>query len=137
MAAAIESTFHIPGMNPMRLMHCHYEFVQPDDLKGRPKAGVRSGFIRLSLLGADNGALCSWGVDPLKALDGHIIFKDLEGRTLKTLFFYDTYCVRYKEVFIAGGDTAAYTFDLSLTARRINLDNKLHDNNWLDWMPHQ
>ncbi|MEZ0611147.1 type VI secretion system tube protein TssD [Fibrella sp. WM1] len=137
MAASFESTFHIPGMDPMVLMHCHYQFNQPDDVRGRPNAGVRSGLIRVTLLGTDNGTLASWGVDPLKALSGKIVFKDSEGGTLKTLQFYDTYCVEYREVFVSGSTTAAYTFDLGLTARRINLNNAEHDNMWLDWKPGQ
>lgn len=133
MAASFESTFHIPGMDPMTLMHCRYQFNQTEDVKGRPKAGVRSGLIRVSLLGTDNGTLASWGIDPKKALNGQIIFKDLNGGTLKTLDFVDTYCVYYREVFVSGAADAAFSIDLGLTARRLTIDGQDHDNLWSDW----
>jgi hypothetical protein len=135
MAASFASTFHIPGMDPMTLMTCHYHFNQPDDVKGRPKAGVRSGLIKVTLLGSDNGTLASWGIDPEKAVDGHIVFKDMNGGTLKTLYFKETYCVEYREQFVSGATNAAYSFELALTARRMNLNNADHDNQWLDWKP--
>lgn len=130
MAASIASTFHLPGMEPLMVMHCHYQFTQPDDVRGRPKADVRSG---LTLLGNDNGTLANWGINPLKTISGHILFKNPEGGTLKTLHFYDTYCVDYREVFVSGSTEAAYTFELGLTARRLNLNNADHDNMWSDW----
>jgi hypothetical protein len=135
MAASFASTFHVPGMPAMTLMTCHYHFYQPDDVKGRPSAGVRSGLIRVTLLGTDDGTLASWGIDPLKAINGHIVFKDMDGGTLKTLYFYDTYCVEYRETFVSGAANAAYTFELGLTARRINLNNADHDSQWSDWKP--
>ena len=133
MASSFESVFHLSGMDPMTLMHCDYRFNQSEDVKGRPNAGVRSGLIQVTLLGTDNGALASWGIDPVKALGGKIVFKDPEGGTLKTLQFYDAYCVYYHEAFVSGSASAAYSFDLGITARRITLDGQEHDSQWLDW----
>ncbi len=135
MAASFASEFHLSNCPVLVVMRCHYNFHQPTDVKGRPKAGVRSGLIRITLLGDDNGALTNWAADPMKALKGHIVFKDINGGTLRTLYFEDTYCVDYAETHAPGNTEAAYVFELGLTARRIAIDNTKHDNMWLDWKP--
>ena len=135
MAASFASEFHLSQCPVLTVMRCSYSFFQPTNVKGRPKAGVRSGLIRITLLGADNGVLTNWATDPMKAAKGKIIFKDLTGGTLRTLYFEDTYCVDYVEDHAPGTSGVAYVFELGLSARRITIDTTKHDNMWLDWKP--
>lgn len=135
MAASIASEFHLDSMPGfLFLQTCNYRFTQPTDGKGRPSAGVRAGLISATMLGDDNSALTFWAVNPTKALNGHILFRDIDGREMKRLDFTDAYCVRYYESFVVGSSVAAYRFEIGITARQMTLDGNLHDSQWSDYL---
>lgn len=117
------------------ILTCDYQMSQPTDPRGRPTAGVRSGLLRVSLMGANYQVLTHWAINPFKAHDGEIVFKDRSGKTLKTLTFKQGYCVSYREIFMPfDGEAVAYSFDLGITAAKITLlGDALHDSQWLDW----
>ena len=133
MAAAFSAEL-IVSSKTFTVLTCEYSLSQPTDPRGRPSAGVRSGLIRISIVGTDYAVLTEWAVNPDKYLDGTIYFRDLIGGTLKTLRFEKGYCVSYREIFTPHeGTTAAYTFDIGITAAKMHLNGTLHDNQWLDW----
>ena len=133
MAASFASEFHVGG-KVFTVLTCDYSLSQPTDPRGRASAGVRGGLIRVTLTGNDYAVLTNWAIDPFKGLDGEIVFKNSIGGTLKTVKFKQTYCVSYREIFTPhDGVTAAYSFDLGLTASKLFFGVTLHDNQWLDW----
>lgn len=135
MAASFAADFYVAGkIPPYRVLTCEYHLTQPVDPKGRPSAGVRSGLIRVSLVGNDYATLTDWAIRPDLAYNGRIIFKDLTSQIMKVLTFEQCYCVSYREIFTPHhGIDSAYTFDLGLTAAKMELNGMLHDNQWLDW----
>ena len=134
MAASFSAEFFVSDAR-FTVITCDYQLSQPTDPRGRPTAGVRSGLLRISLMGANYQALTYWAIDPFTAYDGEIIFKDIVGKTFKTLTFKQGYCVSYREVFTPhNGEAVAYSFDLGITAAKVTLlGDTLHDNQWLDW----
>lgn len=135
MAASFSSDLLVSGKT-FTVLTCEYTLSQPTDPRGRPSAGVRSSLLRISLVGADYAVLTEWAINPRKVLNGKIIFRDTKGATLKTLSFEKAYCVSYREIFTPhDGTTAAYTFDIGITAAKILLNGTLHDSQWLDWQP--
>ncbi|WP_288427508.1 type VI secretion system tube protein TssD [uncultured Spirosoma sp.] len=133
MAASFAADLLISGKT-FTVLTCEYTLSQPTDPRGRPSAGVRSGLLRISLVGSDYAVLTEWAINPRKALNGQITFRNMGGQTLKTLSFEKGYCVSYREIFTPHeGVTAAYTFDIGITAAKVLLNGTLHDNQWLDW----
>lgn len=133
MPASFSAEFHVSGRRFI-VVTCEYQLSQPTDPRGRPTAGVRGGLIRLTVVGNTYQVLTNWAVDPFKALDGKIVFRNMDGAVFKTLSFEQAYCVSYREIFTPhDGLAAAYTFDLGLTAAKVSLNGTLHDNQWLDW----
>ncbi len=133
MAASFSADLLVSGKT-FTVLTCEYSLSQPTDPRGRPSAGVRSGLLRISIVGTDYAVLTEWAINPKKALDGKVSFHDDKGGTLKTLSFEKGYCVSYREIFTPHeGVTAAYTFDIGITAAKILLNGTLHDNQWLDW----
>lgn len=115
---------------------CHYTLSQPTDTRGRAAAGVRSGLIQITITGDDYQTLAEWGVNPLRALNGTLVYKDDIGATFKTVRFEQGYCVSYEEEFTPHtGLTPSYTFHLGVTAAKMFLNETLHDNMWMDWKP--
>ncbi len=140
MAASFEAFLHLDGISRLkqaasyRVLTCEYHFSQPTDPRGRPSAGVRSGLIRVSLVGNNYVPLTEWAIQPNKWYNGKLSFKDRKDGTLKVLDFEHCYCVSYREIFTPhDGIDSAYTFDLGLTAAKMHLNGMLHDNQWLDW----
>lgn len=134
MAASFSADLLVSGKT-FTVLTCEYTLSQPTDPRGRPSAGVRSGLLRITIVGTDYAVLTEWAINPRKALDGWLTFYDTKGATLKTLSFEKGYCVSYREIFTPHeGAMAAYTFDIGITASKINLNGTLHDNQWLDWM---
>ncbi len=134
MAASFSAEFTVSGKT-FNVLTCEYTLSQPTDPRGRPSAGVRSGLLRISLVGTEYAVLTEWAINPQKALNGHVVFRNLIGGTLKTLAFEKGYCVSYREIFTPHeGVTAAYTFDIGITAAKVHLNGTLHDNQWLDWL---
>ena len=134
MAASFAADFYVGSAPPFRVLTCEYHLTQPTDPKGRPSAGVRSGLIRISLVGNDFATLTRWAIEPDLAYNGKIVFRDITLQTLKTLTFEQCYCVSYREIFTPhDGIDSAYTFDLGLTAAKMELNGMQHDNQWLDW----
>ena len=133
MAASYSADF-IVSNKTFTVLTCEYTLSQPTDPRGRASAGVRSGLIRVSLVGTDYAVLTEWAINPKKYLDGEVFFRDDKGARLKALIFKKGYCVSYREIFTPHeGVTAAYTFDIGITAPIIFLNGTLHDNQWLDW----
>ncbi|RIV25433.1 hypothetical protein DYU11_09040 [Fibrisoma montanum] len=133
MAASFSADFVVSNKT-FTVLTCEYTLSQPTDPRGRASAGVRSGLIRISIVGTDYAVLTEWAIDPKKYLDGVVYFRDLIGGTLKTIKFEKGYCVSYREIFTPHeGVTAAYTFDIGITAAKVYLNGTLHDNQWLDW----
>ena len=115
---------------------CHYSLGQPTDVRGRAIAGTRSGIISLSITGADYQILSEWGINPTKAYDGEILYKDTTNKNalFKTISFVQGYCVQYDEEFTPhSGVVATYQFHLGVTAAKMYLNGVLHDNMWSDW----
>jgi len=124
------------GGQSFRVLTCEYSLSQPTDPRGRASAGVRSGLLRISLLGSDYAMLTEWAVNPRKALDGEVAFYNDIGGTYKTLSFEKGYCVSYREMFSPhDGASASYMFDIGITAAKIDLNGTSHDNQWIDWQP--
>ena len=133
MAASYSADFTISNKTFI-VLTCEYTLSQPTDARGRASAGVRSGLIRISLVGTDYAILTEWAINPRKFYDGVVLFRDGKGGKLKTLEFEKGYCVSYREIFTPhDGVTSAYTFDIGITAAKIRLNDTLHDNQWLDW----
>lgn len=133
MAASYSAEFVVSG-KVFTVLTCEYSLSQPTDSRGRASAGVRSGLIRISIVGTDYGVLTEWAINPKKSMSGNFIFRDLMGGTFKTLSFEKGYCVSYREIFTPhDGVAAAYTFDLGITAAKMYMNGVLHDNQWLDW----
>lgn len=133
MAASFSADF-IVANKTFTVLTCEYSLSQPTDPRGRPSAGVRSGLIRISIVGTDYTVLTEWAINPDKYHEGYVYFRNDIGGTLKTLRFEKGYCVSYREIFTPHeGVTAAYTFDIGITAAKIHLNGTLHDNQWLDW----
>lgn len=134
MAASFYAELIVSGTS-FKILTCDYQMSQPTDPRGRPTAGVRSGLLRVSLMGANYQVLTHWAINPFKAHDGEIAFKDQSGKLFKSLKFTQGYCVSYREYFTPfNGEAVAYSFDLGITAATITLlGDALHDNQWLDW----
>ncbi len=137
MAGSFKAKFFAKVVQPegVDVIKAKVSFRQPVDVKGRPKAGVRSDIIYLTLLGNDLAALTNWAMDPMKAIGGRIEYVDLVGGTMRTVTFKDGYCVHYKENMVTSDDVAAYQFEIGITAREISMDGTLHDNLWSNWIP--
>ncbi|MCX6216955.1 type VI secretion system tube protein TssD [Spirosoma sp.] len=136
MAASFSAEFILPDAGAsFRVLTCDYQLSQMTDQRGRPTAGVRSGLLRIAIMGANYQSLTHWAIDPFKAHDGSIVFKDLVGKTFKTITFTQGYCVSYREIFTPhDGEAVVYRFDLGITAAQVTLlGDTLHDNQWLDW----
>ncbi len=131
MAASFETKLSVGGQTHT-LNQCTYRFFQPVDHMGRAKAGVRSGLIRVTILGNNHDTLSHWAIDPFKMFDGSILHKDLINGTMKTVDFKKAYCVSYQEILIPNTSSIAYEFHLGISAGQIDYNGVMHDNQWSD-----
>lgn len=136
MASAFKSEFSVSGLSSaLELKNSNLTFSQSIDRRGRADSGVRSGLLRVSVLGSDEGVLANWAADPTSAKSGYMVYRDPNGGTLQRIEFKDAYCVTYHEVFQVGSENtdSSYIIHLGLTSRQLIVDGNVHDNLWLDW----
>lgn len=114
------------------VVNCSYEFSQATSERGRASAKVRSGLLTLHLDVPDGDQLLAWATDPLKKLNGYLIFQETNRPVARErLSFEDGFCVSYEEIFVSGTDTAgAYRCVLQISAAKLMLGTFEKDNAW-------
>lgn len=114
------------------VVNCAYEFSQATSERGRAVAKVRSGLVTLQLDVPEGDALLAWATDPHKKMSGFLVFEETDRPIAReVLAFEDGFCVSYKEMFVAGSDSAgAYRCLLQISAAKLTLNAAEKDSAW-------
>lgn len=107
---------------------------QETDSLGRPASPTLGGTIEcvMSAPGSDKPFLLQWMFSPTMQEDGRIILmQDVPQSTLKTISFFNAYCIGLQTVFMPG-DTGGGSLQMQvrLSPQRVAVGVIVHDNNW-------
>jgi Hemolysin coregulated protein Hcp (TssD)/Novel toxin 16 len=113
---------------------------QETDELGRPASPVHGGAIvcTLAATGQQDSFLTQWMLHPEMQHDGKVRLIDPEsGATMKTISFFNAYCVRMDFSFLPGlGNTLgsngrpSSTMQVQINPQRVAVGPIIHDNNW-------
>jgi hypothetical protein len=114
----------------MNVLICSYRFKQGTDATGKPTSIPQGGYITLVVESTKSTDLFDWMIHPTGLKNGMVTFyrRDTNSK-LKTLEFFEAYCVDYQEDFDHKGEMPMQiTFTLS--AKTIKLNDSEFKNNW-------
>jgi Hemolysin coregulated protein Hcp (TssD) len=105
---------------------------QAVDARSRPASLSRGGIMVMEFdTPSDNDAITDWMANPVKQLDGSIIFKNQnQDSTMKTINFYNAYCINMIERFDGTMDSSNMKTTITVSPERINVGGVELDNKW-------
>ena len=113
-----------------KLIECSFDYHQPTDYNGMPRAKVRAGSI-LAVVDFDGQeSLITWAGNDTTTRNGKIIYYKADGTGIKfTLDFKDAYCSDlyvYQNNLVGGGVLS----EIKINAREMTISGHTHTNNW-------
>ncbi|CVK15809.1 hypothetical protein Ga0061079_103119 [Apibacter mensalis] len=113
------------------ILNINYSLAQETDPTGRPSSQTRGGRIEVSIESTGETDIFEWMTNSFERKDGKIIFIKMDtNTTLKELYFFDGYVVKYKENFDSYGKIPLIeTFTIS--AKSIKMGTGEHVNEWI------
>lgn len=120
----------IDDSEDMIVLHCSYRLTQGTNITGMPAAIPKGGMITLVIESTNSTDLFDWMVNPTSTKNGVITFyrRDMASK-LKTLEFFDAYCVDYQEEFDHKGEHPMQ-IAFTLSAKTLKLNDSEYKNNW-------
>lgn len=104
---------------------------QDTDQLGRPNAVSRGGQLQVELDSVRAEELIDWMLSPRKKLDGRIYLSDTHSRAiLKTIEFYNAFCVLLRGSFDASANARSMTKTLLISAERLQVAEVELVNHW-------
>ncbi len=128
-------TFLKIGDRRYELNAVRVEISQLVDTLSRPASPTQGGKITTELNTPDAGdpTLIDWMISPTKRLSGKVIYKRIDSNaTLKTITFYDAYCVDLRQLFDGTGQSGQLRTLLTISPRLLSMDGLQLDNRWPD-----
>jgi Hemolysin coregulated protein Hcp (TssD) len=106
---------------------------QAVDARSRPASLARGGIMTVEFdTPSDNDMITDWMANPVKQLDGSIIFKNQnQDSTMKTINFYNAYCINFMERFDGTMDSSNMKTTITISPERINIGGVELDNKWI------
>ena len=135
MAAPTTAKLTIDGFEEREVIYVQYQFNQQIDVEGQPTGTTRGGIINLKVKSTDSGniELLDWTCDSYKEVkEGKITWPNKVGGIMKTLQFFDAYCVSYEEVYDDANRDRMYE-SITITCRQLIVTGKgsvEYDNHW-------
>lgn len=106
---------------------------QAVDARSRPASLARGGIMTVEFdTPSDNDMITDWMANPVKQLDGSIIFKNQnQDSTMKTINFYNAYCINFIERFDGTMASSNMKTTITISPERINIGGVELDNKWI------
>ncbi len=108
------------------------------DPLNRPASPVQGGSftIDLNMPPGEDATLFEWMFSPTKILTGKLVLKRSDfDTTLKTIKFYNAYCVGMGIHFDGTTSTSSFRLSLRVSPEQIEIGGVFHDNNWPEQTP--
>lgn len=113
------------------VLNINYSLAQETDPTGRPSSQTRGGRIEVSIESTGETDIFEWMTNSFERKDGKIVFiKRDNNSTLKELYFFDGYVVKYKENFDSYGKSPL-TETFTISAKSIKMGTGEHINEWI------
>lgn len=127
---AYKTTLEMAGKK-YDVLSASWAFNRSVDAKGKPSSGVYGGEISLMIESSDDVTIMETMLNSqTKAQKGTITFdKGTADGQLKKLEFVDGFITSYSEGIQAGGADAG-TISFVITARKFQMGNAVHENEW-------
>lgn len=118
------------GANYYTVLNADYQITQSVGRANQPNRNPEIGLIHLVLESTNNNELIVWAMAPHVTKDGSITFFNRDySDSLKTLEFYNAFCINYKEIFNADGSQPMKT-ELTISSHRISIQGAELQQNW-------
>lgn len=113
------------------VLNINYSLAQETDPTGRPSSQTRGGRIEVSIESTGETDIFEWMTNSFERKDGKIVFiKRDNNSTLKELYFFDGYVVKYKENFDSYSKSPL-TETFTISAKSIKMGTGEHINEWI------
>lgn len=120
------------GSSNYRLYSYDLAIRQETDSLGRPSSPTLGGVITCTLDAPNDGFLHQWMFSPTMQADGKLILmQESPESTLKTISFFNAYCVNLDIRFRPGaGGAGSFVNTLRISPQRVAIGAIILDNNW-------
>ena len=129
---SLTARLHIEGHQNenkgIRVLACNFKFSQTTDQRGLPTSKVEGGKINVAIAVENDAELLHWMFTEAADKNGKIIFIGMDnGKSLKTIEFWDGRLIRYYESFKGCGKVVVH---ISISAKKISIAGASHENIW-------
>ncbi|WP_375444252.1 type VI secretion system tube protein TssD [uncultured Fibrella sp.] len=120
------------GSSTYRLYSYDLAIQQETDSLGRPSSATQGGVITCTLDAPNDGFLHQWMFSPTMQADGKLVLmQESPESTLKTISFFNAYCVNLDIKFRPGaGGAGSFVNTLRISPQRVAVGAIVLDNNW-------
>lgn len=116
--------------NEYNILSVDYEISQPVGRRNMPTDQPHLGLINITVESSNRSELLSWAIAPRTTKNGSITFFRRDAQSsMKTLKFFDTFCINYKEKFEADGAVPMQVV-MTLAPRRIECQGVMLEELW-------
>lgn len=120
------------GSSTYRLYSYDLSIQQETDSLGRPSSATQGGVITCTMDAPNDGFLHQWMFSPTMQADGKLVLmQESPEATLKTISFFNAYCVNLDIRFRPGaGGAGSFVNTLRISPQRVAVGAIVLDNNW-------
>ena len=116
--------------NEYNVLSVDYEISQPIGRRNMPTDAPHLGLINITVESSNKSELLGWAIAPRTTKNGSITFFRRDAQSsMKTLKFFDTFCISYKEKFEADGAVPMQVV-MTLAPRRIECQGVTLEEFW-------
>lgn len=129
---SLTARLHIEGhqneQKGIRVLACDFEFSQETDQRGLPVSNVKGGKVNVSIAVENDAEILHWMFTEAADKNGKIIFTGMHnGKSLKTIEFWNGRLIRYYESFTDQGEVIV---QLTISAKKMAIAGATHENVW-------
>ncbi len=118
------------GSNTYTVLNLDYEIYQPIDNRNQPSAAPKGGTLNVVVESSNQNELLEWMISHTMQKSGSIIFTKRDtNASMKTITFKDAFCIKYREVYNADGQSPMQIF-LTISARELDINSYKLTNKW-------
>jgi|GEM_PF-839295 len=119
------------GSNYYTVLNADYQITQSIGRSNLPNRNPEIGLIHLVLESTNSDELVVWAMAPNVTKNGSLTFFNRDfSDSLKTLEFYNAFCINYKEIFNADGSQPMKT-ELTISSHRITIQGAELQQDWV------
>lgn len=122
----IKAELHLLGKS-YSLAQVSLSFNQSVDYNGEPQSEVSGGQILIVLSQIPDNSIISWAVGSRTRRSGEVIFRNETTTPPLRIIFEEAYCVHMGQSVTKGTSVS-----LTISPKKISLNDVLHDNDWVE-----